>query len=186
MTLDLSKIKGVMQESIHPENFYEGRAVIAVEAPQSASKYGRIIFNEEAIGLTGLFKLQGEKIINRILFLPDYLVNKKYEAIIHITIDEVVELDKKYNTYLVNSTSNSVASKKLHNDIQQKFQLDNTITYHYFIVEPTENPAEKAFTLSLITNVVLNEGVDEPVQMIQLSEDKTTINKEEINQFLDN
>lgn len=186
MKLDLSKIKGVMRESIHPENFYEGRPVVSIEAPQSASKFGRLLFNDEAIALLGLFKLEGEKIVNRILFMPDYLVGKTYQPILHVTADEVVELDKKYNSYLVNSNLNSVASKKLNSDIQQRFQLDNSIAYHYFILEPTEVASENAFTLTLITNVTLDEGENEPVQMIQLNEEKTSITSEDINEFLDN
>lgn len=162
MTLILENLKTTKKKSkSNPDSFLAGIPAFTIPKANDKKVEG-LVFNNEAIEYTNLFKRKGEKIGDRLLFVSNYMVNGVESFVMDVTAEKEIVLDKKYACNKVNQNTKTLSSRAVYKALIEWFKLDVSIP-HTFVLEKYKTQSEEFFKVHLYENLVLNEGQDLPV-----------------------
>ena len=181
MTLILENLKATKKRGkTNPESFLQGLPAFVIPK-ESSKKVEGLLFNNEAIEYTNLFKQKGDKILDRLVFIPNYLVKKQLSVVIDLTTEKEIALDKKYSSYRLNKNTKTLSSKSTYKMLVDWFKLDTAMS-HTFVLEKHTSHNEEFFKVLLHENFVLDEGQDLPIVLLEEEQKEEEItNKPNIN-----
>ena len=142
-----------------PESFMQGLPAFTIN-PKKEKGTNAITFNREATELLGLFQMNGDKFVGRVIVVPYTFADGSEELVMDVTFEEVIKAGKNFKAFKINQNTLTVSSNGIHADLVKHFKLDTRVA-STFILEPKEGTF--IMTQYFPASVHFNEGEDIPM-----------------------